>query len=432
MTSKRETQAEKPAVSRSAERRKRYPLTHSARLQLYACQSNGKPVDINDANTYFILAPETDKERLCRAIETLVKKHPTFQMGVDCETNEMFVRDEPFTVEIADMDEAEFATFRMSRYNQVRDLAKDPLFEAKIIHLGEKRYLFFNFSHLVYDGASFMHFFQAVEAEYDGREAVEETVSVFDVAQNEEALRDTPFCRQALAWLNRYYEGLPEVRLFDGEPCSTTVLKTLLEGVEPERFQRRLRELNSSALHFYLTALELTVKKLWRISDFSYLVIHSGRKQPELRNTYGVLANGVFLRAQRETVFDAGEYMSRVHEQYKSLIQYSVLSVPELAERYPALPSGLTFNYLGSITPKYRLTLGGVDNMGDEALYYESLTVKQPFTPCDFSIRTYGGDHAMAMIASARLSQEQAQALLDTYDQTLRSLMETSDLGEIT
>jgi hypothetical protein len=38
----------------------------------------------------------------------------------------------------------------------------------------------------------------------------------------------------------------------------------------------------------------------------------------------------------------------------------------------------------------------------------------------------------MAMIASARLSQEQAQALLDTYDQTLRSLMETSDLGEIT
>lgn len=429
---KREAQAEKPAVSRSAERRERYPLTHSARLQLYACQSNGKPVDINDVIFFIDLNPETDEERLCRAIETMVKKHPTYQMGVDCETNEMVLRHEPFVVEIADMDEAEFVAFRRSKNYRVRDLMRDPLFEAKIIHQGERRYLFFDFNHLIYDAVSLRRFLEGVEEEYNGKGAAEETVSVFDVALYEQALRDTPYCRQALAYLDRCYEGLPEVRLFDAAPCTTTVMKPLLEGLEPERFRQRLRELHTSALHFYLTALELTVKKLWKCSDFAYLVIHSGRKQPELRDTYGVLANGVFLRAQREAVSDAGEYMSRVHGQYKSLVQYDVLSVPELVERYPNLPSGLTFNYHGGLTFKDRLTLDGADNMGNEELYYESVAAMQPFTPCDFSIRTYDGDHAMAMIASARLSQEQAQALLDTYDQTLRSLMETSDLGEIT
>lgn len=420
----------KPGIRKSEPLRDKYPLTNSIMLQRYVCESNGKTVDINDLIYYFTLEEETDEEKLCRVIKEIVEEHPTYQMGVDIEKKEMFLKKEPFEVEILNLDEEAFTAFRQSKLHWIRDLRKDPLLEAKIIHQGGKRYVFFDFSHLIYDGISLEMFLKTVEQRYNGEESFKEVFSVFDVAEYEENLQGTPFYEEAVSYMDQCYQDLPACGFFKGDPCSTTATVNILDGVSQEKLMERIRELHSSQLNFHMGALELTVKRILKQNDFTYAVIHTGRKMDGLATTYGVLANAVIQRSQGE-IGDLGTYLFKIHEEYKNLINYNVLSVPEMVERYPNVLSGITFNYYGSIQMIDRLMLGGKANMGNEAFYYEALAAMQPFTPCDLSIRTYGNGSRMGMIASAKIPMEEANAFLEAYNQTLRAMLETDDIAKI-
>ena len=70
-------------------------------------------------------------------------------------------------------------------------LLRDQLFRIRIIKTDENVYLFIDFHHIIFDGTSLNVLFSELNKAYRGESIERETFSGFEIAQEEEILRQT-------------------------------------------------------------------------------------------------------------------------------------------------------------------------------------------------------------------------------------------------
>lgn len=424
--------AVRPRVEKSPSLPERCPLSLSQRYQYDACAFLGKPIDVIDTRYYFRLEPEIDGERLRRALRETVREHPVYRMRIELERGEMVLSADAFEVPELSLDEERFDAFRREKNLRVRRLSEEPLFEAAMIHTPTARFLYLDFCHLLYDGASLDLFLKTLEGKYDGSETPVEEFSLFDLALSEERARESAFYRRAQGFFDTLYAGLQPFDFFGDALCDTTLAKPLLEGLPEQALERRLPELGISILTFFMGALELTVKQMSAQEDFCYRCVYSGRTEAGLQNTHGVLAKAVFLRSQKAGTGSVKDYLMGVQDQYQKLVMNDVCDIPELLRKYPAVRSGISFNYMGTDKVRSSITLGGTVNEADYGYYEEMQRAHKTFTPFDLMVGRYPSyDGYQAVIASARVSTARAQAFLDLYDATLRKLLREDAMDRV-
>ncbi len=437
----------RPAIEKSASLKERYPLSLAQRYQYDACAFLGKPIDVIDNRYYFLLNPDVDEERLKEAVRETVKEHPVYQIGIEIEKNEMFLRKEDFDLPTLLLEGEDFDAFRKKKNQRVRDLSKDPLFEAAIIHTGEKRFFYVDFCHLIYDGASLDLFMKTVEGKYSDKENQEnpdhkmisgnletpqEVFSIFDLVESEQKTKDTAFYKKAEQYFDSLYGSLTPSAFFGEEITDTAVSKPLLEGIPEAELQKRLPELGISILTFFMGAMEITVKKWKGKEDFCYRCVYSGRTEEGLQNTHGVLAKAVYLKSQEGRSGSVKDYLMNIQDQYQNLVLYDVCDIPSLLEKYSSMRSGISFNYMGAEKVRSSIFLAGKENNADYGYYDEMQKAHKTFTRFDFIIGRYPSyDGYQAVIASARVTGEEAQAFLEMYDAVLRKLLQEEEMEAV-
>ena len=429
----KEDSPDRPLIQKSTSLKNRYPLSLSMRFQYDCCAFHGKPIDYFDLCYYYVLDSGIDEERLKNAIRETVKDYPIYWIGVDIEKNEMFFREDEFDVPTLSLDAEAFRAFREERNLKIRDLKRDPLFEAVIFHSEGKTFLLLYICHLIYDGASFNLFLKTVEGKYERSQTPEEDFSVFDLAETEQKTRETSFYQKAEQFFSDYYANLEQPAFFEDKMESTAISVPLISRELEDQLDGRAKELGVSILSLFLGAFEITVKKTQGKEDFCVQCVHSGRTEAGLQNTQGALAKAVYLRSEKGRSGSLKDFLMSIQNQYQNLVMHDVCDIPELLRKYPSVRSGFSFNYIGSEEVMVGIRLGGKEYMIDFDFYDEFLKSRPIFTKFDFIMGRYPNfDGLRTTIATAGMTKEDAEAFLDMYVSVLKKLVTEDDLRNIT
>ena len=419
----------KPALIVSKEIRHKYPLSLSQRYQNSVCTSLGTTIDVIDMTYYFKLGKGVDVDRLKAAVERVVNEHPIYKCHIDIEENSLLVDKTDFCVTEVNISADEFEKYRNKRYKRVRNLKKDQLFEAELIRLDDgSTYLFMCLCHLIYDGKSTNNLLTCISSYYNEKDAPIEEASIFDLIDYEVKLKeDKELIKTAEEVFNENYSDLKRTILFDeNESYATGFSMPILEKIKQEDIDAYLKKYGKSILTLFQVAFEITVSRIYRISDFCYMNVHDGRGNKLLNNAHGVFAKSVFMRSGMNKHNNLTEYLGAVEKQYQKLVYYDVLDTFSVVDRYPAIKSGMTLNYREA--PSMSLKLGE-EKIRSEYLT-EFFTVNKPFTPMDFMINRLPNDMGYTVaFASAKVSEEFGRNFVKTFDSTVCELLRGEEDG---
>lgn len=210
------------------------PLSMS-QYGIYAeCVSHENEVYYNLPYLY-VLDGSLDADRLCRAIEAMLKAHPTFftRIGVNGEG-------EPF--QSIDMDNEELVRLSVEQFTDMEtekqrlvepfQLYGGRLFHTKVMRDAEHIYWFFDAHHIIFDGVSIDIMLHDVEAAYGGSILASEDMTQQELALAEAEKRKTPAFEENKEWY---------AKNFDCGDCYTPLLPDLeLQGKSEASLTRTL------------------------------------------------------------------------------------------------------------------------------------------------------------------------------------------------
>ena len=156
----------------------------------------------------FVFDGSLDADRLCRAIETTIKAHPTFftRIGVTDEG-------EPF--QSVDMEKEDFSL----TVEQVIDLEAEKkkfiepfklyggrLFHTKVLRDANHIYWLFDMHHIISDGTSYNIIIRDVETAYNGGTLAPEEMSMQELALAEAEMRKTSAFEEGKQWYAQNFD----------------------------------------------------------------------------------------------------------------------------------------------------------------------------------------------------------------------------------
>ena len=183
----------------------------------------------------YVLDGSLDAERLCRAIETAFKTHPTLFTRI-----EVSGEGDPF--QSIDMEKEEFSL----SVEQVKDIEEEKrnfvqpyelvggrLFHTRLMRDADHIYWFFSTHHIIFDGTSLKLIMHDVEKAYNGETLAPEELTLAEVALAEAELRKTAAFEDGKRWYAQNFD------------CGDTYTQLMpdLEITEPSegKMERRLR-----------------------------------------------------------------------------------------------------------------------------------------------------------------------------------------------
>ena len=184
------------------------PLSKS-QYGIYAeCVSHENEVFYNLPFLY-VFDPSLDADRLCHAIETTIKAHPTFftRIGVTDDG-------EPFQ----SIDDEEIVNYQLSVVNCYDIEAEkqkfiEPfkfyggrLFHTKLMRNAEHIYWLFDMHHIISDGTSYVIITHDVETVYNGGTLTPEEMSMQELALEEAEKRKTPAFEEGKQWYAKNFD----------------------------------------------------------------------------------------------------------------------------------------------------------------------------------------------------------------------------------
>ena len=428
-------QEQRPRLTKHAEKRERYPVSLAQSYQYDVCAHLGKNMNLYDMIVYYELDSDVDTDALKRAIEETVQAYPVYRSRINIKERWTEI-DSSFQVRELSLSEQEFREFRRERLEQEREFTgapgKDaPLFEAAIVHQGEKCFLFLNLCHIIFDGAGVKLFMDTVIARMQGEEGPRESFSIFDLAVHEQDIKDTPFYKKAWDFYDAYYQGMEQkLSFFTEKTYDNPILRReLLQDVRKEELDLFLRRMGISILTLFQGALELTIRELTHTADFAYMNLYDGRTEAGLENTQGVLARAVFVRSSIDPDKTVKEYLTGIQKSYQNLVYHDVVDLPELVHRHPNIRSEICLNFRTMPEP---LRLNNKVLKINEEYWSELENAHRPFTAFDLGINNSpDGLTHIAQVSSAGASEEDVDRFLTAYDRMLWKLMKEETVGGI-
>ena len=276
----------------SAAKRKYYPITENQRGVLIDWERNRDALQYNVAQV-FKIKPDTDIERLQKAIESAVKAHPALNARFVNRSGDIMqqrLAPENITVEHITIDHVPTRE-DMQALMRPFDLFAEPLYRFVIVHHGQEAWLFMDFHHIVFDGVSAMVFFDSLSKSYSGEALAEETYSAFEWADDEAALLRSAEYEEAEGWFEKL--------LSDTE---TTVYphSTVSEAVESGTLFRLNSEIDGKAIdsfcssnaitpsNYFLASLMQALHRLTRNETIAITTVNNGRGDVRLVDDIGM------------------------------------------------------------------------------------------------------------------------------------------------
>ena len=241
----------------------------------------------------YVLDGSLDADRLCRAIETVIKAHPTFftRIGVNDE-GEPFqsidIENEAFSLSVEQVTDLEA---EKRKFIEPFEFYGGRLFHTKVMRDAAHIYWFFDMHHIISDGSSYNIIIRDVETAYNGGTLAPEEMTMQEFALAEAEMRKTPAFEEAKQWYAQNFDCgdtftqlIPDLDI----PEHTTAYKLRILDTDMDRVDAFCKTNGIKKSTFFTSAYSFLLAKYNNEQESLFATIFNGRTEPKFQHSVGM------------------------------------------------------------------------------------------------------------------------------------------------
>lgn len=234
-----------------------------------------------------------DTDRLSEAVALVLRAHPYVFTRLEIKDDDVVqIRQsaDGFAVPVKEMSESELDEYKKDLVNPYK-LMNSQLFRIEIIKTENAIYLFAEFHHVIFDGASSDLFMQAIKDAYEGKEIKAESYDYFNYVSDETEGRESDEFKAAEKYISDMLgecesadeitpdlSGLPE----NGKPVLVSV------PFDMERVSAFCNDNGVTPAHLFLASMLYVVSRFTNSRGAYINTISNGRSDMKLSNSFGM------------------------------------------------------------------------------------------------------------------------------------------------
>ena len=377
----------------------------------------------------YVLDGSLDAERLCRAIETMLKAHPTLftRIGVDDEG-------EPFqTIDMDHEEEFGLSVERVTDLEAEKQRFVEPfqlyggrLFHTKVMCDAEHIYWFFDAHHIIFDGVSIDIMLHDVEVAYGGSILALEDMTQQELALAEAEKRNTPAFEEDKEWYAKNFDCgdcytplLPDLELQGKAEASLT--RTLNVGMD--RVEQFCKDNGIYRSNFFMAAYAFLLAKYAGEQQSLFATISNGRTDERFERSVGMSVKTLPVYAQFTDESTVLDFLKACQDQMDGCRQHSTYAYTDLKTDLN-LQIGSSFVWHGTLFDKTQM-------MGKpmETIKLRNFTLGVPLCVIAY---IYGHQYQLtAEYNSNEYSEALISQFMESYEAVLEGFLTTANLRDI-
>ena len=311
------------------------PLSKS-QLGVYAeCVQHENEVFYNLPFLY-VFDGSIDADRLCRAIETVIKAHPTFFTRIE-------LNDEGEPIQSLDTDECSMFNVQCS---MVKDLEAEKrkfiepfefyggrLFHTKVMRDAAHIYWFFDMHHIISDGSSYNIIIRDVETAYNGGTLAPEEMTMQEFALAEAEMRKTPAFEEAKQWYAQNFDCgdtftqlIPDLDI----PEHTTAYKLRILDTDMDRVDAFCKTNGIKKSTFFTSAYSFLLAKYNNEQESLFTTVFNGRTDPKFQHSVGMTVKTLPVYAKFTEDTTVLDFMKAGEEQMIGCRKHDIYSYTDI------------------------------------------------------------------------------------------------------
>ena len=393
-----------------------FPLTKSQYGIYVECANRSGEICYNLPYLYTI-DNSLDADRLCKAVETAVKAHPTLFTRIvlndDGEPMQTISADiDSWTLHVEDVEDIE--AMKPSLVAPF-DIYGDRLFRIRLLRNSEALYLFIDYHHIIVDGTSMKLLLNDIDKAYHGIAPDAEQLTLAEVAVQEQADRQSPAFQEGKEWY---------AKNFDCSDTFTQLIPDREETVVTEGSLLRTLSTSSDAVDafcrengvfkstLFTSAFAFLLAKFNNEQESLFTTVYNGRYDKRLSNTVGMFVKTFPIYAKFTPETSVLDYLLANQEQIGGCRKHDVYSYSDVMEDLKPQTNSMF---------AWHATLFADDQMGDKPMAVERIGNSTLDAP--LYLKAFIRDGRLQVKAEYR-SNEYSEALVSQFLESYEAVIE--------
>ena len=335
-----------------------YPITQTQNGIFVACIAN-PGTTIYNIPYLVTLGDKVDLDRLSEAVNSAFKAHPylhtTLFMNDNGDIRAKRDDSDPVTVKVIDCDALPDQDDLVRPYQ----IIGDRLCRAEIYRTKEGSYLFMDFHHIIFDGASAAVLLQDISDAYDGKIPETETYTGYETALHEEKVRRSDRYDKAKAYYDAIFRGcdsdcLPKADRHSDHETSGFLTITTETPIAP--IQAWCEKHGTTENAFFNAVFGYTVSRYNFSDEAVFTTIYNGRSDSAVYRSTGMFVKTLPVFCAVDGKASVSDFVKTTGDQLIGSMENDIYSFSEISSAYDIQPD-ISIAYQGEMTDA--LTLGG-------------------------------------------------------------------------
>lgn len=303
----------------------------------------------------FTLPDDCNLDRLTTAIELVFEAHPALLTRITKQGGAL-------SQYVMSGDKVEVAHHRLHdeqleeflrEFVRAFEVFDKPLYKIGTIETQTKKYLIFDFFHIIFDGASVVKLISQLDAAYRGAKLQAETRSALDHAleQNQE--------RQGSQWNSdqQYFDTIlsdTEAVDFGGDnpEGSNKSLRQRFDLEIPKSATGDIRAMGLTPNQVFQAATSIVLSRICRTERVAHVTLHHGRTDDERKENLGYYVKTLPMVVDVKKDASVRDFLASVRQRQRELYEHVNYPFTEVNRRY-GLASNFYYTYQGLINEQY-------------------------------------------------------------------------------
>ena len=404
------------------------PLSKS-QYGIYAeCVNHANEVYYNLPFLY-ILDGSLDADRLCRAIETTIKAHPTFftRIGVNDDG-------EPF--QSINMEDASGFTLQVSGCSDIEaekakfiepfQLYGGRLFHVKVMRDTEHIYWFFDMHHIIGDGTTLQILLHDVETVYNGGSLAPEEMTMQEIALAEAEMRKTSAFEEGKQWYAQNFDCsdtfTPLIPDLESSEC-IEVNKERILGIEKNQVESFCKSNGIKKTTLFTAAYAYLLAKYNNEQESLFATVYNGRTDQRFLHSVGMTVKTLPVYAKFSDETTVLDFLKSCQEQMTGSREHDIYSYTDLMADLN-LQTNTMFAWRGEM-------LGDTQLLGKplQTIQLRNYTLGVPL--CLMAYKSGNQYCLRAEYNAGEYSEELISQFMESYEATLEGFLSQTILRDI-
>ncbi len=285
----------------------------------------------------YVLDRNLDGERLCQAVETAVKAHPTLftriELNDDGEPIQTIdLEQETWTLSVEDVDDIEQ---KKAELVVPFNIYGDRLFHIRLLRDDNHYYLFIDYHHIIVDGTSMSLMLEDINKAYGNESVAPEELTMADIAIDEVEKRQSPAFEEAKKWYaanfdcgDTFTQLIPDLE--DPVHSEASLLRTL--NIDMARVDAFCKEHGIFKSTLFTSAYSFLLAKYNNEQESLFCTVYNGRSDKRMAHTVGMFVKTLPVYAKFTADTTVLEFLNAGQEQMSGCREHDIYSYSDVME----------------------------------------------------------------------------------------------------